>query len=60
MEIIGIGILFMIGIYLAPVVVLAVGVVIAGIVGVLQSLFGGRRWTKLKTQTQNTMNYGKI
>lgn len=43
MEIIGIGILFMIGIYLAPVVVLAVGVAIAGIVGVLQSLFGGRR-----------------
>lgn len=43
MEIIGIGILFMIGIYLAPVVVLAVGVVIAGIVGVLQSLFGGKR-----------------
>ena len=43
MEIIGIGILFMIGIYLAPVVVLVVGVVIAGIVGVLQSLFGGKR-----------------
>ena len=60
MEIIGIGILFMIGIYLAPGVVLAVGVVIAGIVGVLQSLFGGKRWTKLKTQTQSIMNFGTI
>ena len=40
MEIVGIGILFMIGIYLAPVVVLAVGVVLAGIVGVLKSIFG--------------------
>ena len=43
MEIVGIGILFMIGIYLAQVVVLAVGVVVAGIVGVLKSIFGGGR-----------------
>lgn len=43
MEIVGIGILFMIGIYLAPVVVLAVGVIVAGIVGIVKSIFGGGR-----------------
>lgn len=47
MEIIGIGILFMIGIYLAPIaitIILAVIIVIgAGIQEIFRAIFGGKR-----------------
>ena len=60
MEIIGIGILFMIGIYLVPVVITCVLGALFLVGSFISSLFGSKKWTKLKTQTQNIMNYGTI